>query len=361
MKSFKKTQTEQVIDLFLSLGNPPLHYKEISHRTGIIVHNVRRITGQNVVGKTTNPIFKRVSPGVYELIEKSLLVDDKNEVSEFNELIVGNFYVRRDLHEKFGGNRQRGIVNLPGYNAIFLLNANSQTSSIYEDGWSDGKYYLSGEGLKGDQKMTHGNKTLKENITSNNPKRIFLFEPLDKSKKPFTHVLESELKCIDYETVKKEDIAGSYRNLFKFIFEPIDLYYSNIDEGISDEKEYFETKIVNKEIVIEEDRDFLDEHDEYLFNKFLNFLSEQSLFPEEYGRVIFKRYGNRVNVNVANKEWQVVLSDKFNDESDNLIYLFSDDHLNQIGQIENIKRYIYFKNGYFYGKGDLGNFPIDKY
>ena len=33
----------------------------------------------------------------------------------------------------------------------------------------------------------------------------------------------------------------------------------------------------------------------------------------------------------------------------------------QIEQIENIKRYIYFKNGYFYGKGDLGNFPIDKY
>ena len=98
-----------------------------------------------------------------------------------------------------------------------------------------------------------------------------------------------------------------------------------------------------------------------MFNKFFNFLSEQSLFPEEYGRIIFKRYGNRVNVNVANKEWQVVLSEKFNDDSDNLIYLFSDDHLNQIEQIENIKRYIYFKNGYFYGKGDLGNFPIDKY
>ena len=67
------------------------------------------------------------------------------------------------------------------------------------------------------------------------------------------------------------------------------------------------------------------------------------------------------NVNVANKEWQVVLSDKFNDDSENLIYLFSDDQLKQISQIENLHRYIYFKNGYFYGKGELGNFPIDKY
>ena len=30
-------------------------------------------------------------------------------------------------------------------------------------------------------------------------------------------------------------------------------------------------------------------------------------------------------------------------------------------QIKNLKNYIYFKNGYFYGKGELGNFPIDKY
>ena len=75
---------------------------------------------------------------------------------------------------------------MPGYDAIFLLNANSQTSSVYEDGWSDGKYYLSGEGLNGDQQMTFGNKALKDSISNEKSKRIFLFEPLDKSKKPFT-------------------------------------------------------------------------------------------------------------------------------------------------------------------------------
>lgn len=362
----KKTQKDEVIELLISLGNKPLHYKEISKRTGIIVHNVRRITGQNVVGKTNNPVFKRVSPGVYKLIDESVAIDDKVEISEIKELIIGNFYVRRNLHETFGGNRQRGIVTLPQHNAIFLLNANSQTSSVYEDGWSDGKYYLSGEGLNGDQTLTFGNKALKENISSKTPKRLFLFEPLDRSKRPFTHVLESELRCIDYQIIQKEDSSGSYRNLFKFIFEPIDLYFSNIDEGIADEKEYFETKIIDKEnmsqeVAKDEEKDFLDEHDEYLFNKFLNFLSEQSLFPEEYGRIIFKRHGNQVNVIVANKEWKVILSDSFNGNSENVIYLLSDDQLNRVSQIENLKSYIYFKNGYFYGKGELGNFPIDSY
>ncbi len=366
MVSSKKTQKDEVVDLFLKTGNEPLHYKEISKKTGIIVHNVRRITGQNVVGKTDNPVFKRVSPGVYKLIDENTAFDDVIETSEFKELIVGNFYVRRNLHEKFGGNRQRGIVTLPKYNAIFLLNANSQTSSVYEDGWSDGKYYLSGEGLNGDQQMTFGNKALKDSISNEKSKRIFLFEPLDKSKKPFTHVLESELKCIDYQIIQKEDLSGSSRKLFKFIFEPIELYFSNIDEGITDEKEYFESKIIDKEdisieIAKDEEKDFFDEHDEYLFNKFLNFLNEQSLFPEEYGRIIFKRYGNQINVNVANKEWKVILSKNFSDESENIIFLLSEDQLSRLSQIENLKNYIYFKNGYFYGKGELGNFPIDKY
>ena len=84
---------------------------------------------------------------------------------------------------------------------------------------------------------------LKDSISNKEKsKRIFLFEPLDKSKKPFTHVLESELKCIDYQIIQKEDLSGSYRKLFKFIFEPIELYFSNIDEGITDEKRILRVK-----------------------------------------------------------------------------------------------------------------------
>ena len=73
----EKTQTDLVIDLLKDNGNQPMHYQEIADKTGIIVHNIRRITGQNVEGKVSNPVFERVQPGVYKLIEKTTPADSK--------------------------------------------------------------------------------------------------------------------------------------------------------------------------------------------------------------------------------------------------------------------------------------------
>lgn len=66
-----KTQTDVVVDLLKENNNQPMHYQDIADKTGIIVHNVRRITGQNVEGKVPNPVFERVEPGVYKLLEKT--------------------------------------------------------------------------------------------------------------------------------------------------------------------------------------------------------------------------------------------------------------------------------------------------
>ena len=70
IKEHKKrvTQKQQVMDLFFENNNKPLHYKEIADKTGIIIHNVRRLTGQNVTGKTDKPVFERTSPGTYKLL-----------------------------------------------------------------------------------------------------------------------------------------------------------------------------------------------------------------------------------------------------------------------------------------------------
>jgi len=62
-------QKDKVINVFMNNGNTPLHYKDVTLQTGIIVHNVRRILGQNVIGKTKKPVFARISPGVYKLLE----------------------------------------------------------------------------------------------------------------------------------------------------------------------------------------------------------------------------------------------------------------------------------------------------
>tara|TARA_A100001035_G_C27775488_1_gene498733 strand:- start:204 stop:1502 length:1299 start_codon:yes stop_codon:yes gene_type:complete len=65
------------VELLKDNGNQPMHYQEIADKTGIIVHNVRRITGQNVEGKVSNPVFERVQPGVYKLLEKTIVTPEK--------------------------------------------------------------------------------------------------------------------------------------------------------------------------------------------------------------------------------------------------------------------------------------------
>ncbi len=213
----KETQSAKV-SKYLYL-NGPTDNKTLAKDLNIISHSVRRITGQ----ETLKENFVRVETGVYDLSKsKRKEYEQFNEESEYmssKELIIGNYYIRRELHDMYGGNRQRGIVTLAKHNLIFLLNAKSETSSIYDDGWADGRYYLTGEGLKGDQVMTFGNKALKDSIDEKNLNRIYLFEPLDKSKRPFTHVLETELKCIDYLTKQKKDLLGEKRKVFQFVFE----------------------------------------------------------------------------------------------------------------------------------------------
>ena len=138
------------------------------------------------------------------------------KILNLDDLILNKDYLRQDLHFNFSGSDQKGIVNLPKFNAIFLINSSKGKKFGYSDGWSGGKYFLSGEGLEGDQKLTRGNKALAESINSD--KRIFLFEPI-RDRKPYTHRLIAELSCIDYEyTTEFDKNSQTSRKMFKFIF-----------------------------------------------------------------------------------------------------------------------------------------------
>ena len=123
-------------------------------------------------------------------------------MKDLDDLIPGQEYIRKELHKVFGGNQQKGIVTLPKFDAIFLLNSSKGSDYGYSDSWSKGLYTLSGEGTVGNQKLTAGNKALAE--ATNNSKRIFLFEPITK-RKPFTHIFEAELRCIYYKEEEGKD------------------------------------------------------------------------------------------------------------------------------------------------------------
>jgi len=71
----------------------------------------------------------------------------------------GNLYIRRELHDKYGGNRQGGISNCAKYPFIFVFTGKAGKYHGYEDGWSeDGYFHYTGEGQKGDMTFTKGNK-----------------------------------------------------------------------------------------------------------------------------------------------------------------------------------------------------------
>ena len=103
----RKTQKDQVIDLFIKNRNKPMHYKEIARETGIIVHNIRRIMGENVAGRKTET-FLRLEPGVYKLIDSNLpkvkenssAVQEQTKHSKIKK-INNEVEIRKDLYSKF--------------------------------------------------------------------------------------------------------------------------------------------------------------------------------------------------------------------------------------------------------------------
>ncbi len=159
---------------------------------------------------------------------KKIISDGK--VKALNELTPGREYVRKELQDVFGGNKQRGIVTLPNFDAIFLMPSLSNEGAGYEARWNDGVYHMSGEGLVGDQELTVGNKALAESINTEKP--IYLFEPL-KNRKPYTHIFHSQVKCVDFTDYEGPDKEGDLRRMFRFYFQSIshpDLNKISVDE-----------------------------------------------------------------------------------------------------------------------------------
>jgi len=70
---------------------------------------------------------------------------------ELPQFVPGQRYRRRDLHERFGGQRQGGISTPGKWNFLLLFTGKSGTKHGYSDHWSDeGVFFYTGEGQHGD-------------------------------------------------------------------------------------------------------------------------------------------------------------------------------------------------------------------
>ena len=81
----------------------------------------------------------------------------------------GDVVRRRDLHDRFGGSRQNGIVTLPGQDDILIFSGAGGSShgyALHEGYREDGSFGYTGEGQVGDQVFLRGNKAIRDSAAA---------------------------------------------------------------------------------------------------------------------------------------------------------------------------------------------------
>ena len=92
------------------------------------------------------------------------------------ELERGKIYRRVDIHETYGGRRQGGISpSRVSPNVMLFTDPVTGHRHGYFDGWGedDGRFYYTGEGQNGDQKMVQGNLTVLKHVEEGRALRLF--------------------------------------------------------------------------------------------------------------------------------------------------------------------------------------------
>ncbi|MBN9654706.1 HNH endonuclease [Halobacillus sp. GSS1] len=139
------------------------------------------------------------------------------EPTNIYSFIRGQVYKRSDIHDNFGGNRQRGISACKNHPMIFIFSGKSGEDYGYKDGWQDANtFFYTGEGQSGDQVFKEGNKALRDHIK--NGKDVYLFEKTEASPSGM-YEFKDQLTNIGYHTITGNDKEGNHRKMIVFEFE----------------------------------------------------------------------------------------------------------------------------------------------
>lgn len=96
-----------------------------------------------------------------------------------HEFVVGQTYRRRDIHAKYGGQRQGGISTPARVPFVFIFTGETGEQYGYRDDWtSAGTYLYTGEGQLGDMRFISGNRAIRDQ--KKNRKQLLLFKQIKK-------------------------------------------------------------------------------------------------------------------------------------------------------------------------------------
>ncbi len=128
----------------------------------------------------------------------------------------GREYRRRELHARFGGQRQGGI-STPRQNPIIFLftGASGQQYGYGYDGYrdEDGTFWYTGEGQVGDMKMAGGNRAIAEHAARG--KSLHLFHM---SRRAHVRYM-GQATCLSHHRADSEDRQGNERSALVFVLQ----------------------------------------------------------------------------------------------------------------------------------------------
>lgn len=148
-------------------------------------------------------------------------------MSSSHKFVQGRLYNRKNhIHDVFGGNRQAGIAPSESSSFIFIFSSSAGDLYGYRDGWSDDGFFLfTGEGQKGNQTFTRGNKAIRDHVRDG--KTIELFESLGKDK---NYRYLGSFMCDSWDTQSGPDVDGATRDIIAFHLVPLVAEASDIPE-----------------------------------------------------------------------------------------------------------------------------------
>jgi hypothetical protein len=143
-----------------------------------------------------------------------------------SELVVGEVLTRHELHQRFGGTPQGGISPSSASGMVLLFTVESPDLTNFT-GWGEDKlFHFMGQGLRGDQSMTQGNRSLLRHKEDGRAVHVFhQIQGRAADRRLYRHLGRFEL---DHETpwysADAPDADGNQRSVIVFRLRPVGAY-----------------------------------------------------------------------------------------------------------------------------------------
>jgi 5-methylcytosine-specific restriction protein A len=155
----------------------------------------------------------------FRIIERlGFKIVPKWNVNSSHNFVQGRLYNRKsNIHDIFGGNLQSRIVTRDSSSFILLFSSNTEDKYGHKDGWSDsGVFLFAGEGQKGDQTFSRGNKAIRDHVREGRTLELF-----ESSVKANDYRYIGSFMCDSWETQRGTDVNGEGREMILFHLVPI--------------------------------------------------------------------------------------------------------------------------------------------